>query len=209
MVHLSPLPMEFSRQEYWSGLPCLPPQDLPNPGIEPAPLACPALAGRFFTTSATSPCSVLSGQGLNASTCCAHHRVVVKDSTSSHILLNLQNYPKPESLSPLFYKWKFEAHRGEVMCPEWLSHVGGARLTLWAEDWSRSPLLPTPPPYLRTQPPPPPLSTPPTWQPTQPCCGVLSMRVLSQYLLGGNRRPLGNQEMIAWLPPSPDRIKEQ
>ena len=27
--------MEFSRQEYWSGLPCLPPGDLPNPGIKP------------------------------------------------------------------------------------------------------------------------------------------------------------------------------
>ena len=27
--------MEFSRQEYWSGLPCPPPGDLPNPGIEP------------------------------------------------------------------------------------------------------------------------------------------------------------------------------
>ena len=27
--------MEFSRQEYWSGLPCSPPWDLPNPGIEP------------------------------------------------------------------------------------------------------------------------------------------------------------------------------
>ena len=32
----SPLcPWGFSRQEYWSGLPCLPPGDLPNPGIEP------------------------------------------------------------------------------------------------------------------------------------------------------------------------------
>ena len=31
----SPLSMEFSRQEYWSGLPCPPPGDLPNPGIEP------------------------------------------------------------------------------------------------------------------------------------------------------------------------------
>ena len=50
---------------------------------------------------------------------------------------------------------------------------------------------------------------PPTRQPTGPCCGVLSMKVLFQYLLGGNRRPLGNQEMIPWLPPSPDRIKEQ
>ena len=31
-----PLSMGFSRQEYWSELPCLPPGDLPNPGIEPA-----------------------------------------------------------------------------------------------------------------------------------------------------------------------------
>ena len=31
----SPLSMGFSRQEYWSGLPCPPPRDLPNPGIKP------------------------------------------------------------------------------------------------------------------------------------------------------------------------------
>ena len=31
----APLSMGFSRQEYWSGLPCPPPGDLPNPGIEP------------------------------------------------------------------------------------------------------------------------------------------------------------------------------
>ena len=43
----------FSRQEYWSGLPCLPPGDLPKAGIEPVPLMSLALAGRFFTTSAT------------------------------------------------------------------------------------------------------------------------------------------------------------
>ena len=41
------LSLGFSRQEYWSGLPCPPPGDLPNPGIEPV---FPALAGRFFTT---------------------------------------------------------------------------------------------------------------------------------------------------------------
>ena len=45
----TPLSMGFSRQEYWSGLPFLPPGDLPDPGIEPI---SPALAGRFFTTSA-------------------------------------------------------------------------------------------------------------------------------------------------------------
>ena len=41
---------EFSRQEYWSGLPFPPPGDLPDPEIKLASLASPALAGRFFTT---------------------------------------------------------------------------------------------------------------------------------------------------------------
>ena len=49
----TPLSMKFSRQEYQSGLPCPSPQDLPNPGIEPAFLMSHALAGRFFTTSPT------------------------------------------------------------------------------------------------------------------------------------------------------------
>ena len=53
VAHQAPLSMEFSRQENWSGLPFPSPGDLPNPGIEPAPLASPALAGRFFTTSTT------------------------------------------------------------------------------------------------------------------------------------------------------------
>ena len=43
----------FSRQEYWSGFPCLPPGDHPNPRIEPATLMSPALAGRVFTIEAT------------------------------------------------------------------------------------------------------------------------------------------------------------
>ena len=45
--------MGLSREEYWSGLPWPPPGDLPDPGITAASLLCPALAGRFFTTSAT------------------------------------------------------------------------------------------------------------------------------------------------------------
>ena len=48
-----PLSMEFSRQEYWSGLLCPPPWYLPDPGIEPPSLMSPELAGRFFTTGAT------------------------------------------------------------------------------------------------------------------------------------------------------------
>ena len=53
VAHQAPLSMKFSRQEYWSGLPFPPPGDLPDPGIEPASLISPALAGGFFTTSAT------------------------------------------------------------------------------------------------------------------------------------------------------------
>ena len=46
----APLSIRFSRREYWNGLPFSPPGDLPNPGIEPASLTSPALAGRFFIT---------------------------------------------------------------------------------------------------------------------------------------------------------------
>ena len=45
--------MGFSRQEDWRGLPCPPPGDLPDPGIEPTSVMSPALADGFFTTSAT------------------------------------------------------------------------------------------------------------------------------------------------------------
>ena len=45
--------MEFSRQEYWSELPCPPPGDLPEPEIKPMSLTSPALASGSFTTSTT------------------------------------------------------------------------------------------------------------------------------------------------------------
>ena len=38
----APLSMGFSRQEHWSGLPCPPPGDLPDPGIEAGSLALEA-----------------------------------------------------------------------------------------------------------------------------------------------------------------------
>ena len=46
----APLSMGFPRQEWWSGLPCPSPGDLPDPGIERMSLVSPTLAGRFFTT---------------------------------------------------------------------------------------------------------------------------------------------------------------
>ena len=48
----APLSMEFSRQEYWSGLSFPTPGDLPYPRIEPESLASPTLAGGFFTNCA-------------------------------------------------------------------------------------------------------------------------------------------------------------
>ena len=49
LAHQAPPSMGFSRQEYWTGVPFLPPGDLPYPGIKPS---SPALADRLFTTSA-------------------------------------------------------------------------------------------------------------------------------------------------------------
>ena len=48
-----PLSMRFSKQEYWGGLPFPSPGDLPDPWIESVFPMSPALAGEFFTTSAT------------------------------------------------------------------------------------------------------------------------------------------------------------
>ena len=59
IAHQALLSMEFSKQEYWSGLPCPSPGDFPDPGIEPAYFTYLALAGGFFTPESES-CSVTS-----------------------------------------------------------------------------------------------------------------------------------------------------
>ena len=53
VAHQAPLSTGFSRQEYWSGLPCPPPGALPYLGIKSTSLTSPALAGGFFTTNTT------------------------------------------------------------------------------------------------------------------------------------------------------------
>ena len=58
--------MGFSRQEYWNGLPCPPPGDLPNPGIEPR---CPTL-------QADSLLSVPPGKPINAIDLYKHYRCI-------------------------------------------------------------------------------------------------------------------------------------
>ena len=49
----TPLSVEFPRHLHWSGWPFPSPGDLPDPGIKPVSPVSPALAGGFFTTSAT------------------------------------------------------------------------------------------------------------------------------------------------------------
>ena len=50
VAHQAPLPMEFSRQQYWSGMPLLTPWDLPDPGLKSMSPISLALAGVFFIT---------------------------------------------------------------------------------------------------------------------------------------------------------------
>ena len=49
VAHQAPLSMEYSRQEYWSGLPFPSPEDLLDLGVKPISFGFPELAGRFFT----------------------------------------------------------------------------------------------------------------------------------------------------------------
>ena len=53
VVHQAPLSVEFFQQEFWSALSFPTPGHPPDPGIEPTSPVSPALAGGFFTTSAT------------------------------------------------------------------------------------------------------------------------------------------------------------
>ena len=53
VAHQAPLSMGFSREKYWSGLPCPSPGDFPDPGIKPKFLMSPALAGGYFYPGAT------------------------------------------------------------------------------------------------------------------------------------------------------------
>ena len=67
VAHQALLSMEFSRQEYWSGLPFPPPGDLLDPGTEPTSHKSPTLAGGFFTSWAT-------GEALSSLYLCQIHR---------------------------------------------------------------------------------------------------------------------------------------
>ena len=64
VAYQAPLSLRFSRQEYWSGLPCPSPEDLPDPGINSLSLVSPELASGFFTTSTTWEAHVIDHPSL-------------------------------------------------------------------------------------------------------------------------------------------------
>ena len=59
VVCQDPLSVEFSRQEYWSGLPCPPPADLLNPGIEPKSLASTCIGSQVLYHSQHLGCPTM------------------------------------------------------------------------------------------------------------------------------------------------------
>ena len=96
--------MGFPRQEHWSGLLCPPPEDLPDPGIQPASLLSPSLTGEFFTTTPPgkphknfrfSHFKVHSSPALSTFTLCNHPTIISRTFSSPH-----NGPPSPSSTLP-------------------------------------------------------------------------------------------------------------
>ena len=123
VAHQAPLSMEFSTQEYWSGFPFPPPQDLPNPWIKPTSLASPELAGRFFTTRATvNPYYYYCDAAQSCLTLC-----------------DLMDYRPPGSsvhgfLQAGTLEWvdiPFSRRSSPPRDQTWISHIAGRFFTIW------------------------------------------------------------------------------
>ena len=75
VAHQAPLSVGFSRQEYWSGLPCLPPWDLSNPGIEPM---CSALQAYSLLSDSSGKPLILTKQPKNHQTPLENNYIILK-----------------------------------------------------------------------------------------------------------------------------------
>ena len=115
IVHQDPLSMGFSRQEYWSGLLCPPPGDLPHPGIEPVSLMPSALAAWFFTTSATREAH-LCVSGIRVFVCTWAAQVVKNmpdragDVRDAGLILGSGRSPRGGQSNPLQYSYLENPH---------------------------------------------------------------------------------------------------
>ena len=124
IAHQAPLSMGFSRQEYWSGLPCPPAGNLPDPGIEPVSLMSPALAGRFFTSGTTWE---------------THHVTLGKSIHSAE--------PLVQQLSGLTLRQNWETWINTAV---WALSAEELMHLLWG--WSRSPYMKLSPGFFKVQP---------------------------------------------------------
>ena len=86
--------MGFSRQEYWSELPCPPPGDLPNPGIEPMSLASSSLQAGSLPESLGKPCSNVYPQSFLRKTNRCHNSLKFV-SMACHVGLGEILVPRP------------------------------------------------------------------------------------------------------------------
>ena len=83
-------PGSFSRQEYWSGLPFLPPGDLPDPEVEPVSPRSPSLASGFLTTE---PC----GNPIMEHGCRHSHKKKKKNTAIHRNMDGLENITPSET----------------------------------------------------------------------------------------------------------------
>ena len=127
--------MRFSRQEYWSGLSCPPPGDLPDPGIQPVSLKSPALAGRRYSTSALWEA-------------CAPHTLWESDGSDEvppvTVILRHRSQPDPGALWGLRPRAVSTVLQPPVWTPECVgppSRVHLPRSTVWTPPF---PSLPWP-----------------------------------------------------------------
>ena len=145
-------PLEFSRQEYWSGLPHPPPGDLSDPWIEPTSLMSPVLAGGFFTTSTTQEAQLISGHTASWVSRYQCHQGVC--SSSEYLLLTVTLWVviafrlmAPHS-STLAWKilWTEEPHRLQSMRSLRVRHDWATSLWLftfmhWRRKWQPTPVF--------------------------------------------------------------------
>ena len=121
-AHQAPLPMEFSKQEYWSGLPFPPPGDLPNPGIKAASLA---LAGRFFT--AEPPGKPVKTTSL-----------FVPEVEAHQLRMFEVTWESDSGIGPWTTKILKSCHHIGSLAPFWTGAVGGkyGQCVRWERCWA-------------------------------------------------------------------------
>ena len=101
----APLSMGFSRQEYWSRLPCLPPGHLQDSWNEPVPPGSSALAGGFFTTRATWEASLRTGRAYWGFPCSSPGKESACSAGDSGSIPGSGSFPGEGIGYPLPYSW--------------------------------------------------------------------------------------------------------